>query len=156
MAVERLTPEQAWATLGNGACYLDLRAAVEFEAGHPEGAFNVVWHEEGVSEVVARERFLKVVEAQFTKETPLIVACAAGLASPEAAALLVEAGFVRVYEVPAGYVGRLSPFGEIVEKGWRALGLPIAAGRPTGRSWVDLRARSERHPGASVEEACAS
>lgn len=139
MPVLQITPGEAWLRMERGARYVDLRVPTEYDAGHPAGAFNLPWHDAGRGRDALNEHFLNAAQACFASDTMLLVGCAAGLCSAQAAAALNGAGFAEVVEVPAGFIGRLSPFGEIVEPGWSALGLPIEIGRSGGRSWVALR-----------------
>jgi len=116
----RISPVEAHAKMTNeGYTYVDIRAEEDFEAGHPKGAINVPF---------AGGQLVAVMERTFAKDAPLILGCAKGVASARAARALVAAGFTRVLEQRAGWDGTRGTFGEILEPGWRRVGLPVAAG----------------------------
>lgn len=123
-----------------GYAYLDVRSVPEFDAGHPEGAYNVPLAEPAAEGMRDNPRFLREVEALFAKSAPLVVGCASGVRSLRAAGLLVAHGFTRVVEQRAGMEGVRDPFGRVQEKGHRAEGLPVAARAAPGRSHADVRA----------------
>ncbi|HHH30418.1 MAG TPA: rhodanese-like domain-containing protein [Polyangiaceae bacterium] len=137
--VERIGPSEARTRMGRGAVYLDVRSVPEFEQGHPLGAYNIpLMHLEpgGMRE---NPDFLRVVEAVFSKERPMVIGCKCGERSLTAAKRLIDEGFTHVVDQRAGYDGVRGAFGQIVERGWRGEGLPVAERAQEGRSWRELR-----------------
>ncbi len=141
--VPRISAAEARALVASeGWAYLDVRTPAEFEAGHPEGAFNVPWQLETANGRAGNPEFLAVVRAVFPKDTRLVVGCHSGVRSLHAARALVEGGYTRVQEQRAGWGGVRSAFGEVTEPGWQASGLPAGSGAPPGRAYADLVARA--------------
>lgn len=140
--VPRVSAREAHALVREqGYAYLDVRSVPEFDAGHPEGAYNVPLAEPAAEGMRDNPRFLAEVEALFEKAAPLVVGCASGVRSLRAASLLRERGFARVVEQRAGMEGVRDAFGRVKEKGHRAEGLPVATRAAPGRSHADVRAR---------------
>lgn len=137
----RVSPAVAHAKMKDeGFRYLDVRTVEEFEAGHPEGAFNIPISVQGSAGMEPNPEFLEVVVKTFPKETALVIGCKAGGRSARAARELGIAGFRNVLDQRAGWDGTRGTFGEIVEPGWsRCDGLPKASGTPDGRSYAALR-----------------
>jgi rhodanese-related sulfurtransferase len=77
---------------GSGASIVDVRTPPEFEAGHIASAINVP-----VDQV-------QQVSADWDKNQPVVVYCATGARSAEAATYLAGAGFTRVYDLTGGLV----------------------------------------------------
>lgn len=142
MTVERITPERALVLMEDeGFVYVDVRSVPEFEAGHPEGAYNVPWQHRGATGLVANPDFLAVMTACFAKDTKLILGCQAGGRSRAAADALVAAGFTDVRDQLAGWGGARDAFGKAIEPGWMACGLPMGLVAEPGRSYDELRAK---------------
>ena len=87
-----------------GAQVVDVRTDGEFAKGHIAGAINNDWLEDGFLE---RARTLD-------PKKPVLVYCAAGGRSEEAAAALRKAGFMNVTDLQGGFTG------------WRKQGLPVS------------------------------
>lgn len=111
-----------------GYTYVDVRSESEFAEGHPEGAVNVPWLEDGPFDLVPNPRFLMTMEARFAKDARLVIGCKAGVRSAKATRALVDLGFTDVLEQRAGFDGARGPFGEIQEPGWKRVGLPVQVG----------------------------
>lgn len=112
-------PHGAFALMRDeGFTYVDVRTPDEFAEGHPAGARNVPLD----------DHFVTVMGERFARDAPIVVGCASGKRSAKAAALLGEAGFVRVRDQRAGWAGRRGTFGEVLEPGWLRAGLPIESG----------------------------
>src|SRR5688500_8091207 len=79
-----------------GYAYLDVRSVMEFEAGHPLGAFNVPWQTLIDGDTGENPRFVDEVAACFARDGKLVVGCKAGARSELAAQALLAAGFVDV------------------------------------------------------------
>ena len=139
MTVLRITPEEALVLLEDeGFVYVDVRSVPEFEAGHPEGAYNVPWQHRGPTGLVANPDFLAVMTARFAKDDKLIVGCQAGGRSRAAADALIAAGFTDVRDQLAGWGGARDAFGKAIEPGWMACGLPMGLVAEPGRSYEEL------------------
>ena len=126
----------------DGWTYVDVRTTEEYEAGHPPGAVNVPWMHAGGGGMVPNPEFLAVMIAAFPKDAKIIVGCKAGGRSLRAAQALMGAGFTSVEDQRAGWDGARNPFGQVTEPGWSRVGLPSEDGRPSGRSWDDMRKKA--------------
>ncbi len=132
-----VTPEEAQALLQEGYAYVDVRNQLEFEQGHPVGAFNVPITLQTDFGPEPNEQFVEVVNKHFALEAKLIVGCATGTRSSRAARMLSEAGFTNVVDQKAGFVGSRDSFGR-KSPGWRDSGLPVEIGQPEGKSYEAL------------------
>lgn len=111
----RVSPAEAHAKMtGEGFTYVDVRTPGEFEAGRPQGSVNVPLD----------ERFIASMRERFASDAKIVVGCGSGPRSARAVKALAAAGFTNVLEMPAGWDGTRGTFGEIVEPGWRRVGLP--------------------------------
>jgi rhodanese-related sulfurtransferase len=133
----RVSVVEGHALLNDGYRYLDVRTEAEFVGGHPVGALNVPYYLRQPSGLVRNAEFLAVVAAALP-DAKLLVACAVGKRSLEAARTLLDAGYRHVAELRPGYAGIRDPFGRVTEMGWAAAGLPITAGDDEG-SYTALR-----------------
>lgn len=134
-----ITPEQALEKMEDeGYAYLDVRTVMEFEAGHPEGAYNVPFLVQEAGGRAPNARFVEIVSKHFAKDAKLIVGCQAGGRSAKAAAALEAAGFTGVLDQLAGYGGKKGDFGQTEEAGWQQCGLPVALEAEPGRSYAEL------------------
>jgi rhodanese-related sulfurtransferase len=133
--IQRISPAEAEAKLAEGYTFIDVRTEVEFHEGHPAGAFNVP----GPAGQQPNPDFLRVMNANFPKDTPIITGCRSGGRSLRAAKALVEDGYTNVLDQRAGWDGVRDQFGQLQEPGWTRVGLPSEKGTPTGRSYADLR-----------------
>jgi YD repeat-containing protein len=139
--VQRVSPREAHALVHEqGHAYLDVRTVPEFDAGHPEGAYNVPLAEPAADGMRDNPRFLDEVAALFEKQAPLVVGCASGVRSLRAAQLLAARGYTRVVEQRAGMDGVRDAFGRVHEQGYRAAGLPLSTRARAGRSHAEIRA----------------
>jgi rhodanese-related sulfurtransferase len=77
-----------------GVLVVDVRTAEEYAAGHLPGARRVQ-----LDEIAAA---IDAGEFPATSDAPLLVYCRAGSRSVQAAALLSERGFQRVYDLEGG------------------------------------------------------
>ena len=145
MSVQRVGPEEAAMLVQQGWHHVDVRSVEEFQAGHPEGAYNVPFAIRGPHGATVNPQFLPVLEGAFGKEAPLILGCESGGRSMQAAQILLREGFSRVVDQMAGFGGVRGPFGQVAQAGWKAMGLPCATTARPGRSWDELRAQ---HAGA--------
>ena len=132
--VRRVSPLEAKRLVDEGYTYVDVRTVEEFDIRHPTGALNVP---------LVSARFLAVMQSLFGLDAKIVVGCATGVRSLRAARMLADAGFLEVVDQRAGLDGARSPFGAVVEPGWKAAGLPTASGTDEG-SFAVLIARPPR------------
>jgi rhodanese-related sulfurtransferase len=138
----RVSPQQAQELIDReGYVHVDVRSIPEFEAGHPEGAYNVPLNHMGPGGMSPNPDFLAVMQQAFPKDTPLVVACKAGGRSARAAAMLEAAGFTNVVDQRAGFEGGPDPATGRVEPGWRPAGLPVSREAAAGHDYEALKAR---------------
>ena len=126
---------------GEGYRYIDVRSVPEFSNGHPAGAVNIpIAHREQFG-MVPNPDFLRIVDVNFKRDDKLIIGCQSGSRSARAAQALVAAGFSDVANVSGGFGGTCDERGEVIERGWFELGLPVDYGEPEGHSYADLGGR---------------
>ena len=71
--------------------YLDVRSVPEFQQGHPIRAINIpILHFLPGMGMMPNEDFAKVVEANLSKETKLVVGCKSGVRSARACEILTQ------------------------------------------------------------------
>ena len=127
MSYHNLNPSEASALLAgeSGAVYIDVRSVPEYENGHPAGALNIpVMHREAMG-MVPNPDFVRVVQSHFTPDAKLLIGCQSGARSVRAAEALIAAGFTDITNVTGGFGGARSQTGEVVERGWLELELPV-------------------------------
>src|SRR6185312_7378724 len=117
---KRVSPTEAKALLDQGYTYLDVRSEPEFAAGHPTGALNVPFAHAGPGGMKPNPDFLPVVQALFPKDATLVLGCAAGGRSLNAARAMIGAGYTQIIDQRAGFGGARDAFGKVVEPGWAA------------------------------------
>lgn len=137
MAVRTLTTPEAIELLADDgdAVHLDVRSVPEYQAGHPPGAYNIPVAHRGGFGLVANPAFVDEVSRAFAKDTPIVVSCAAGKRSLQAAQMLVEAGFSQVYDHCGGWNGN----GAAGDPGWTGCGGGLSTEREQGRCYEDLK-----------------
>jgi rhodanese-related sulfurtransferase len=141
-----ITPSEAQQLLegDGGHTYIDVRSEPEFRNGHPVGAVNIPLMFREPTALVPNPDFLAVVQAHFDSDARLILGCQSGARSIRAAEALVACGFRNVHHVRGGIAGTRSERGDILERGWLELGLPLDYGDPEDRSYADLAGRRRR------------
>ncbi len=139
MAVKRIPPSEAHKLVGEGWQYVDVRSVLEFQQGHPAGAYNAPLMHMGSGGMSPNGEFLDVMAAAFPKDARLVIGCKTGGRSQRAAMMLEAAGFVNLVEMRGGWSGESDQMGRVVEKGWASLGLPSSTQPEPGRAWDDLR-----------------
>jgi rhodanese-related sulfurtransferase len=138
MPLRRVSPEDAKALIDQeGYVYVDVRSIPEFEAGHPDGAYNVPIAHLGPAGMTPNPDFLSVMEKSFAKDAKLVVGCKSGGRSLQAASILQSAGFTNLVDQRAGFDG--SPGGE---PGWSPKGLPTNKTAAAGRGYEALRTKA--------------
>jgi rhodanese-related sulfurtransferase len=105
---------RAEAAQAAGTTYVDVRSTQEFEAGHPAGAVNVPLLEpdEDTGQMMPNPDFVRVMQANFAPDTPLLLGCKTGGRSGRAAQMLEAFGYSNLTNVAGGFVD------------WSATGLP--------------------------------
>ena len=80
MPINEVTVTNAQATQAAGTTYVDVRSTQEFEAGHPAGAVNVPLLEpdEDTGQMMPNPDFVRVMQANFAPDTPLLLGCKTG------------------------------------------------------------------------------
>lgn len=142
MTARRVTPTEAKDLVDReGWVVVDVRSAPEFSAAHPRGAYNVPFLHKQSYGMVANPDFARVIGAAFPdKSAKLITSCAMGGRSMRAAAELTRLGYTNVIDLRGGFEGEKDDGGAVLVQGWRDSGLPVEAGDPPGRAYVELYA----------------
>ncbi len=138
--VRRVSPLEAKKLCDEGHVYLDVRTEEEFAAGHPTGAANIPFLVSAAGAMKPNPDFVDVVTATYPRGTPIVVGCKSGGRSLKAAALMISAGFTAIVDQRAGYDGARGPFGQVLEPGWVASGLPTEQVTP-GKSYPELKSQ---------------
>jgi rhodanese-related sulfurtransferase len=134
---KRVLPPEAAELLKQGWRYVDVRSIPEFDGGHPQGAANVpLLHMQG-GRMAPNPDFLRVMQANFPKDSQLVLGCKAGPRSVQAAALLEAAGYTSVVDMRGGFGGERDAFGRVSVPGWAEAGLPVETVTP-GQSYAEL------------------
>ncbi|NOY90128.1 MAG: rhodanese-like domain-containing protein [Deltaproteobacteria bacterium] len=141
MTVRRVSPQEAFELLEEGHVHVDVRSVTEFENGHPAGAYNLPLLNSSPHGMQPNADFVRVFVAVFPKDTKLVLGCRSGGRSLRAAHMLLREGYTTVVDQRAGFSGAGGPFGQVVEAGWQAAGLPVAHEALEGRSYAELEAR---------------
>ena len=140
MTIKHITVQQAHQEQTKGATYLDVRSIPEFEAGHPEGAYNIpLLHMDAATGMMRpNPEFLAVVRAAFPPETQLVVGCKMGGRSAQACEILASAGYRDLANVLGGF-GGAPQYGHA---GWVQAGLPIESAADTERGYESLQKKA--------------
>lgn len=129
-AVRRISTDEARALLAAGYTYVDVRTEAEYAAGHPAGAVHVPFLLPVEGGMAPNAAFVRSMKDAFGLEDRLVLGCASGQRSARAAAILAEAGFTALADLRPGFLGVRDAFGQLIEKGWQAAGLPVEFGMP--------------------------
>lgn len=147
MPIKQISPTDAKERLDHGgnAIYLDVRTEAEFERGHPAGALNVpvVFLPGPGRPPEPNHRFVEEVSKAVAADREILVGCQVGGRSQRACEILAAAGFSNLANVEGGFGGARDRAGNVVAPGWAASGLPVETGQPTGRSYADIKARTD-------------
>lgn len=145
MAVRRVSAEEADELMrSEGYVYVDVRSIPEFDAGHPEGAYNIPLLHATPSGMRPNGEFMGVVTGVFPKDAKLVLGCRSGNRSLRAAEALAAAGFSHVVDQRAGFGGARDAFGQVLEPGWTAAGLDVSLEARPDRTYDALRKRAAR------------
>lgn len=140
MSVKNTNSMQAKELLDSdkGYVYIDVRSMPEYETNHPAGALNIpIMHKEAMGMVPNRD-FVRVAEKTFAHDAKLLIGCQMGGRSMRAAQALAAAGFTDISNVAGGFGGARDQAGQVVEKGWAELGLPVEQGAQEGTDYPSL------------------
>jgi rhodanese-related sulfurtransferase len=145
MTIKHITVQQAQQQQASGAKYLDVRSIPEFEAGHPDGAFNIpLLHlDPATGQMRPNPEFLSVVRASFPPETPMVVGCKMGGRSAQACEILATAGYQDLANVLGGF-GGAPQHGHI---GWVQAGLPVETAADPDRQYESLQKKASPNGG---------
>ena len=122
--------------------YIDVRSIPEYEGGHSAGAHNVplLHYDAQTGQQTPNPEFLAVMEANYPRDTKLLIGCQVGGRSTQATQLLTSRGYQHVVNVRGGFGGARDPAsGELVDEGWSMAGLPVETTAPAGGSYEELR-----------------
>ncbi|MEP6655548.1 MAG: rhodanese-like domain-containing protein [Myxococcales bacterium] len=139
---KRVTPQEAAELMNAGWTYLDVRSIPEFDQGHPAGALNVPLMHAAGGRMVANTDFQKVVEANFPRDTKLVVGCKSGGRSLQAVGLLSSLGYTDLVDVRGGFGGERDGMGRSTAPGWAESGLPVATQPEAGHGYIDLQKKA--------------
>jgi rhodanese-related sulfurtransferase len=143
MSVKQINPEQTNEILQreSQSVYIDVRTENEFANGHVPGSVNipVVFPNPATRQMAPNPDFVRVVEANFSKDKKIIVGCQAGGRSQFAGDLLTQAGFQDVSNMQGGFGGTRDPMGRTVAPGWSQLSLPIETEVDSTRSYEGMK-----------------
>jgi rhodanese-related sulfurtransferase len=133
---QQIDPQEAHDRLEKepGSIYLDVRSVMEFEQGHPTGAWNIPILHATTAGMRQNTDFLRVTTKVLPKDTLVVVGCKSGQRSNMACQVLHEAGFTNVVNLSTGFHGNFAP-------GWAQCGLPATAASTPGKSWEELEAQ---------------
>jgi E3 ubiquitin-protein ligase RNF13 len=144
--VKQVSVVEARELVQQGYVYVDVRSSMEFENGHPAGAYNVPLLEvdESTGMLQPNPDFVRVVQATFPADAKLLVGCQMGGRSQRAAQMLLSFGFSDVANVRGGFGGARDPMsGRVVDSGWADSGLPVENGHPADRRYEALRSKAD-------------
>lgn len=143
MDIKRVSPHEAHSLVENdGYVHIDVRSVPEFVNGHPKGSYNVPLMHMEAGGMTPNQDFMRVMNANFAKDVPMVMGCRSGNRSLKAAAMLIEAGWSVVVDQRAGFDGPKGTFGETTDPGWRPSLLPVAVDPDEGRSYEALLAKA--------------
>jgi rhodanese-related sulfurtransferase len=137
---EQIDPQAAHARLQSepGAVYLDVRSVMEFDQGHPTGAWNIPLLHATPSGMQPNPSFLQAASAALSKDALVVVGCKSGQRSAMACRALAQAGFTNVINLAGGFHGHSDPFGRMLSPGWTQCNLPSTTEPTPGKSWEEL------------------
>lgn len=134
----KISTDEAEELLDEGATYIDVRTVEEFTDGHVPGAINVPVSVKNAGGMAPNPEFLDVMNGAFDKDQILIVGCKAGGRSAKACSQLQEAGFKKLYDMTAGFVGSKDAFGQPVP-GWSAEGREVETDVESDQSYEGIK-----------------
>ncbi|MGB5180065.1 MAG: rhodanese-like domain-containing protein [Gammaproteobacteria bacterium] len=133
--VQSVTPAEAYRLVEKDqrVVLIDVRSSMEFLfVGHPRGSVHVPWIDE--PDWIVNPNFITEVRKVMLggvgmddhgNDAPVVLICRSGKRSLEAGKLLIESGFMEVYNVSEGFEGELDDkHHRSTQGGWRFHGLP--------------------------------
>jgi len=133
--VRSVTPVEAYRLVEKDqrVVLIDVRSSMEFLfVGHPRGSVHVPWIDE--PDWIVNPDFVTEVRKvmlggvgmdDHDSDAPVVLICRSGKRSLEAGKLLLENGFMQVYNVSEGFEGELDDsHHRSTLGGWRFHGLP--------------------------------
>jgi len=133
--VQSVTPAEAYGLVEKDqrVVLIDVRSSMEFLfVGHPRGSVHVPWIDE--PDWIVNPDFVTEVRKvmlggvgmdDHDSDAPVVLICRSGKRSLEAGKLLIENGFMQVYNVSEGFEGELDDsHHRSTLGGWRFHGLP--------------------------------
>jgi rhodanese-related sulfurtransferase len=140
--IKRVSPAEAKRLCDEeGYVFVDVRSVPEFEAEHPQGAFNVPLMHAGTGGMTPNPDFASVMLARFPKDAKIVLGCKGGNRSLRALQTLAQLGFTSLVDQRAGFDAARDAFGAVTEKGWKSAGLPASSGPGGDRSWATLSSK---------------
>ena len=123
-----LLPAEAQVLMEAGAKLVDIRTKAELEwVGKVPGALSVEWNSWPGGK--PNPDFIAQVEAEVSKDAPVMFLCRSGGRSHNAAAAAAQAGYAEAYNVLEGFEGDKNSGGHRnTIGGWRVAGLPWVQG----------------------------
>jgi rhodanese-related sulfurtransferase len=138
----RISPKEAADLIAKeGYVYVDVRSPGEYESGHPAASYNVPVAMPGPGGMQPNPDFLAVMQANFPKDSKLVIGCQSGNRSQRAIGMLQQAGYANLVDQRAGWGGSRDPFGRVAEAGWPGEGLPSESGPSAERGYTALRGK---------------
>jgi rhodanese-related sulfurtransferase len=126
----RAEPARKW-------LYIDVRTAIEFAAGHIEGAYNVPFKHGSVAGLKDNPDFAATMTQCFSRSQPLILGCHSGGRAKAACSRLVALGYSTLAVHGDSLAGSRDHFGRLTP-GWLALGRRISTVVEPGHSYDEL------------------
>jgi len=133
--LKTISCKEAWQIMQDEprAYLLDIRSSMEYLfIGHPHSAINIPWIDE--PDWIVNPHFVTEVRKVMLggvgledhhSDAPVVLICRSGKRSLEAGKLLIEKGFIEVYNVSEGFEGELDDnHHRSTQGGWRFHGLP--------------------------------
>lgn len=87
---ETIDSNKAMELIENEAVVIDVREASEYDTGHIEDAINIPVN--------------NITSVDYDKDTVIIVYCASGMRSADAAKELIDLGYTNVYNLDGGLI----------------------------------------------------
>src|SRR5689334_18599535 len=146
MPISNHSPVEAHEQQQKGATLVDVRSTREYNAGHAAGAVNVplMEHDEDTGQMAPNPDFIRVMQANFPADAPLLLACQGGGRSARAARMLETFGYKHLTNVLGGFLGKRDPVdGRTIDPGWHECGLPTDVTAPPGGSYAELVAKAD-------------
>lgn len=146
MPISNLSTTDAHEQQKNGATLVDVRSTREYNAGHAAGAVNVPLMEpdEDTGQMAPNPDFMRVMQANFPADAPILLSCQSGGRSARAARMLETFGYRHVANVLGGFIGKRDPVdGRTIDPGWHECGLPTETAPAPGASYAELVAKAD-------------